>query len=52
MSYENRKKEYERLVNEAKGLKKKDKYHKIPEVLIKEFGDPSVPVEEAVEEIA
>jgi len=46
MSYKNRKAEYERLMEEVAGSRKKDKYHKIPQSLRDEFGDPEAPAEE------
>jgi len=51
MSYENRKREYERLVNEAKGFKAEaDPFFKISQALREEFGEPKMEEEAPVEE--
>ena len=52
MSYENRKKEYERLLKEAEGFPEPGKYHKLPPCLRAEFGDPEAKAEEPAEEPA
>jgi len=51
MSYANRKRQYDILVAEAEGLTAEDKYHKIPQRLKDEFGDPADTKPESEKEI-